>query len=85
MCESKPKELFIAFPVIEFTPTKIEELDNGEIYHCPCYKTTDRRGVLSTTGHSTNFILTVDLPRNSDETENHWILRGTALFTQLEY
>lgn len=85
LCESRPKELFISFPVLQLTPSKPENVKRGTIYECPCYKTTDRRGVLSTTGHSTNFILTIDLPRESSDTENHWVLRGTALFTQIEF
>lgn len=85
LCESQPKELFISFPVLQLTPAKPEDVKRGTIYECPCYKTTDRRGVLSTTGHSTNFILTIDLPRDSSDSDNHWILRGTALFTQLDF
>ncbi|CBZ28360.1 dynein heavy chain, point mutation [Leishmania mexicana MHOM/GT/2001/U1103] len=85
LAESKPKELYVAFPVLKLSPALPEEVVQCPIYHCPCYKTTDRRGVLSTTGHSTNFILTVNLPRDTHESESHWVLRGTALFTQLEY
>lgn len=85
LAESKPKELFITFPIMKLTPTKPSDIVDRPIYHCPCYKTTDRKGVLSTTGHSTNFILTMNLPRNPQQEENHWVLRGTALFTQLEF
>ncbi|KAG5504517.1 hypothetical protein JKF63_04969 [Porcisia hertigi] len=85
LTESKPKELYVSFPVLQLTPALPEDVVQRPVYHCPCYKTTDRRGVLSTTGHSTNFILTVNLPRDTQESEGHWVLRGTALFTQLEY
>ncbi|KPA75851.1 dynein heavy chain putativedynein heavy chain point mutation [Leptomonas pyrrhocoris] len=85
LTESEPKELFISFPVMKLVPLVPDNAIQCPVYACPCYKTTDRKGVLSTTGHSTNFILTVNLPRDPQQSENHWVLRGTALFTQLEY
>jgi dynein heavy chain len=86
LCESKPKELFIEFPIMYLKPINIAE-ENFEvtIYKCPTYKTTDRRGILSTTGHSTNFVMVFKLPRDPHHDEVHWVKRGCAMFAALEH
>lgn len=42
----------------------------------PVYKTTSRAGTLSTTGHSTNFIIDVLCP--TKKKPEYWILNGAA-------
>jgi dynein heavy chain len=82
--ESLPKILFDALPVITMTPTiKSQELHDEERkkYECPIYKTTERRGVLATTGHSSNFVMFIQL--NTEQSPSHWINRGAASILSL--
>ena len=80
--ESEPKKLFIDCPMLWLKPGKIEEMKEFQCYGCPVYKTSERRGVLSTTGHSTNFVMMLRLP--AKHSKAHWIKRGVACLTQLD-
>jgi len=83
LVESAPKELFVTFPLIWFVPAVLREKPADGIYDCPVYKTLTRAGTLSTTGHSTNFVLWLEIP--SDQPQKHWIKRSVALFCALKY
>ncbi|MFO0131070.1 MAG: hypothetical protein ACK52J_00255 [bacterium] len=48
-------------------------------YETPLYKTLTRRGILMTSGHSTNFVMYLKIFTKKDPA--HWIKRGVALFT----
>jgi len=47
------------------------------------YKVLSRAGTLSTTGHSTNFVMFLELP--SQEEEDVWVRAGVAAFLALRY
>ena len=59
-----------------------KDIDKKDACICPLYKTSTRAGILSTTGHSTNFVMYFNLKSKIDP--SHWIRRGTALITQLD-
>jgi dynein heavy chain len=82
LIEADEDELFAPLPVVWLDPeTTDEPLPKGH-YECPVYKTSRRAGVLSTTGHSTNYVMSFFLP--SFRSGDHWIRRGTALLTMLD-
>ncbi|KAJ3275318.1 Dynein heavy chain 1, axonemal [Terramyces sp. JEL0728] len=81
--ESRPKELYTEMHVMWLLPKANRKKPAVGIYECPVYKTLTRAGTLSTTGHSTNFVLTIELP--SDHPQSHWVKRGVALITGLAF
>ncbi|XP_053190892.1 dynein axonemal heavy chain 3 [Scomber japonicus] len=80
--ESLPKILFDSLPIIKLRPGEMSKFLHENIYCCPVYKTSARRGTLSTTGHSTNYVMSIELP--SDKPQKHWINRGVACLCQLD-
>lgn len=82
LSESTPKVLFTPAPIIWLKPCRVEEVKEMPHYACPVYRTSARKGTLSTTGHSTNFVMTIRIP--CAESPAHWIRRGVALITQLD-
>jgi dynein heavy chain len=98
--ESLPRELYVEMPcihlfpkekslipVVKGIPEQYTGATNGtcHMYMCPVYKTSFRQGVLSTTGHSTNFVMMIRLPMSQQHVQKHWIKRGVAMLTQLDF
>jgi dynein heavy chain len=79
------KQLTDLMPVVCVTPVLHDDADflkaKESAYDCPVYKTSMRRGTLSTTGHSTNYVMSMTLP--SGKPAKHWINRGVAIVLQL--
>eukprot|EP01107_Rhizomastix_libera_P011726 TRINITY_DN2935_c0_g1_i3.p1 TRINITY_DN2935_c0_g1~~TRINITY_DN2935_c0_g1_i3.p1 ORF type:complete len:3350 (-),score=861.62 TRINITY_DN2935_c0_g1_i3:62-10111(-) len=83
MDESFPKKLYDAFPVLWLKPQQNRVKPTTGVYNCPVYKILSRHGVLSTTGHSTNYVLTIEIP--TDKSEDYWVKKGVAAVCGLKY
>ena len=99
IAESRPRELYTTCPMFHMQPKvkgDIEEvigrpeLYTGAIrgtahkYQVPVYRESARAGVLSTTGHSTNFVMFIRVPMAKEHTQQHWIKRGVAMLCNLD-
>ncbi|CAD7963334.1 unnamed protein product [Amoebophrya sp. A120] len=80
---SEPKVLYTPMPVMHFSP-QLDRKTPENCYRCPVYKVLSRRGVLMTTGHSTNFVLYLEVPSDEPgELKEKWIRAGVAAFLAL--
>lgn len=80
--ESKLGKMYDLLPPIHFQP-ELNHRQAPNTYACPVYKTAVRKGVLSTTGMSTNYVVPVELPIMDGQSENKWILAGVAALCNL--
>ena len=69
LVDCDPGELFTRLPIVHFIPFQKTANPFGPsliapegVYEMPVYKTSVRAGQLSTTGMSTNFICSIDIP-----------------------
>ena len=81
LTESHPKMLADFMPIVQIIPCKIDDKPllhaKKACYESPVYKTSLRRGTLSTTGHSTNYVMALYLTTNKPA--RHWVNRGVAV------
>ena len=82
IADLSPGQLYKPMNIMIFIPTDKEIEYDGNRYLCPVYKTAERKGVLTTTGTSNNFILAVTIPCFENNTDK-WLLRGAALLTEI--
>jgi hypothetical protein len=78
--EQVARQLSDALPIVKLTPCLSDAPHfmqaKATFYGCPVYKTSARKGTLSTTGHSTNYVMNLYLPTNREA--SHWVIRGVA-------
>ena len=80
LVDSRDGELISSAPTIMLKPVSRAEVQKYP-FECPVYRTMQRRGMLSTTGLSTNFVMLIGIPTMA--TQAFWKLRGAALICSL--
>ena len=86
LVDAAPRRMYERLPTLHFGITSLTEGTAGadkkqNVYEAPLYKEALRKGVLSTTGRSSNYVLSVSL--KTDREPEHFIRRGTALLLAL--
>lgn len=81
--DSEAKKLFVEMPLLHLLPVVDRVVPKTGLYYCPVYKVLSRTGTLSTTGHSTNYVIMMELP--SEDPEEKWIKAGVAAFLALKF
>lgn len=90
LADSEPKILYTKCPLFWFKPCKTVDIPPSLSYMAPIYKTSIRKGVLATTGHSTNFVLLLKFPTpeypgdSAVAGPDYWALRGVAALCALD-
>jgi dynein heavy chain len=90
MCveDSHPKVLWSTMTSVWLKPVEKDQDEHNydKLYQAPIYKTSERKGVLSTSGHSSNFIMWLAIPHSCKglHGERFWTKRGVALISQTD-
>lgn len=86
VAESQPKVLFSEIPYMHWDPVERakDPTDFNRVYASALYKTSERKGVLATTGHSSNRVMTLLLTISEKHTEKYWRKRGVACLCALD-
>jgi dynein heavy chain len=82
LADASSSAVYTSCPVVHIMP-QVDFVHPESDYRCPVYRTPERAGVLSTTGHSTNFAVALNLP--TSEPPAKWTPRGTALLLSTPY
>lgn len=77
--------LYYEMTIIHVIPVDITNKVEKHTYKCPFYRTSERKGVLNTSGQSSNFIMTMEIPLEKNSKEDYWIKRGMCLLTALDH
>jgi len=81
MAESLPGVPYADLPVVHFLPEPYHKTPSN-FHRIPMYRTTQRKGNISSLGASSNFILCVEAA--TDLGQNHWVMMGAAAVTSLD-
>lgn len=88
IADSHPKVLWEYMSPIWMLPVEKHDDQTDEVLHymCPVYKTSERKGVLSTSGHSSNYILDITMYHSNTGFHNprFWTKRGLALISMTD-
>lgn len=79
--ECLPRVQYDELPIITIEFTNTPTTFNETEHETPIYKTSDRNGYITNTGHSTHFIMGIGL--KTMKPSSHWTIRGVAALCQL--
>lgn len=80
MADSLPGEPYAAVPVMHFLPEEYHKTPSN-FHRVPLYRTSVRKGNISSLGASSNFILCVEAP--TIKPQSYWTLKGAACICAL--